>query len=122
MMATLRSFITLLLDHGWERDRRPKRKPGQKDRAHALLVAPQYSQKSPENNALFRVWLADFAATQTNRGRHPVASGGYTPRSTSSKWFLTDSLHRQARFCSASRSRTRIEPRRVSKTPSALST
>jgi hypothetical protein len=27
---------------------------------HALLVAAQYSQKSPENNALFAIWLADF--------------------------------------------------------------
>jgi hypothetical protein len=28
---------------------------------HALLVAAQYSQKSPENNVLFAIWLADFA-------------------------------------------------------------
>jgi hypothetical protein len=27
---------------------------------HTLRVAPQYSQKSPENNALFQVWLAEF--------------------------------------------------------------
>jgi hypothetical protein len=49
-----------------------------------------------------------------------ASSVGYTPRSTSSKWFLTASLQRQARIRSASRSSTRIEPRRVSSTPSAL--
>jgi hypothetical protein len=27
---------------------------------HTLRVAAQYSQKSPENNALFAVWLAVF--------------------------------------------------------------
>jgi hypothetical protein len=27
---------------------------------HTLLVAAQYSQESPENNALFAIWLADF--------------------------------------------------------------
>jgi hypothetical protein len=27
-----------------------------------LLVAAQYSQKSPENNALFAIWLADFGS------------------------------------------------------------
>jgi hypothetical protein len=31
---------------------------------HTLLVAAQYSQKSPENNALFAIWLADFWANQ----------------------------------------------------------
>ncbi|WP_291575469.1 hypothetical protein, partial [Bradyrhizobium sp.] len=36
-----------------------KRKPGQKT-GHALLVAAQYSQKLPKNNALFVDWLADF--------------------------------------------------------------
>jgi hypothetical protein len=29
---------------------------------HTLLVAAQYSQKSPKNNALFMNWLADFRA------------------------------------------------------------
>jgi hypothetical protein len=29
---------------------------------HTLLVAAQYSQKSPKNNALFAIWLADFRA------------------------------------------------------------
>jgi hypothetical protein len=27
---------------------------------HTLLVAAQYSQKSPKNNALFAIWLAEF--------------------------------------------------------------
>jgi hypothetical protein len=27
---------------------------------HTLRVVAQYSQKSPENNALFAIWLADF--------------------------------------------------------------
>jgi hypothetical protein len=41
----------------------PKRKPGQKT-GQALLVAPQYSQESPENNALFAIWLADLGSNQ----------------------------------------------------------
>src|SRR5882762_8025977 len=49
-----------------------------------------------------------------------ASSVGYTPRSTFSKWFLTDSLQRQARFRRTSRLRTRIEPRRVSRMPFAL--
>jgi hypothetical protein len=81
-MATLRSFIALLLVGQWlERDLagkpgptfpdhaqnlefgrrawRPKRKPGQTT-GQTLLVAAQYSQKLPENNGLFAIWLADF--------------------------------------------------------------
>jgi hypothetical protein len=81
-MATLRSFIALLLVGQWlERDLagkpgptfpdrtrkreilegawRLKRKPGQRT-GHTLLAAAQYSQKSPENNGLFAIWLADF--------------------------------------------------------------
>jgi len=55
------------------------------------------------------------------RGPGPKAySVGYTPRSTSSKWFLTDSLQRQAQFRRTSRLHTRIEPRRVSRIPFAL--
>src|ERR1700689_4917852 len=84
MMAMLRRFIALLLartmlerdlagkpgptfpDHAQkpgvrEGARRPKRKPGQRT-GHTLLVAAQYSQKSPENNALFAIWLAAFRA------------------------------------------------------------
>src|SRR6202790_4503203 len=46
---------------------------------HTLLVAAQYSQKSPENNALFAIWLGDFpnrirpgsAAVGLLGGRHP---------------------------------------------------
>jgi hypothetical protein len=34
---------------------------------HTLLVAAQYSQKSPENNALFAIWLAEF---WLKTGRH----------------------------------------------------
>jgi hypothetical protein len=34
---------------------------------HTLLVAAQYSQKSPENNALFAIWLADFRAKAGRR-------------------------------------------------------
>jgi hypothetical protein len=33
----------------------PAKRTGQ-----TLRVATQYSQKSPENNALFTIWLADF--------------------------------------------------------------
>jgi len=33
----------------------PAKRTGQ-----TLRVATQYSQKSPENNALFAIWLADF--------------------------------------------------------------
>jgi hypothetical protein len=39
-----------------------------KGTGHTLLVAAQYSQKSPENNGLFAIWLADFGA---ERGRPP---------------------------------------------------
>jgi hypothetical protein len=49
------------LDSGGHRV--PKRKPGQKT-GQALLVAPQYSQESPENNALFAIWLADLGSNQ----------------------------------------------------------
>ena len=35
----------------------PAKRTGQ-----TLLVALQYSQKSPKNNALFAVWLAEFGA------------------------------------------------------------
>src|ERR1700694_4611501 len=100
----------------------PKKKAGQKGPGHASLVAAQYSQKSPKNNALFAIWLADLALNQPGANCHQVLSAGYTPRSTSSKWFMTASLHRQARIWSAARLRTRIEPRRVSKIPSALKT
>jgi hypothetical protein len=34
-----------------------------KGTGHALLVALQYSQELPENNALFAIWLADFRAS-----------------------------------------------------------
>src|ERR1019366_4202913 len=35
----------------------PAKRTGQ-----TLLVALQYSQKSPKNNALFAIWLAEFSA------------------------------------------------------------
>jgi hypothetical protein len=35
---------------------------------HALLVAAQYSQKSPENNGLLPGWLTDFRQTYVNFG------------------------------------------------------
>jgi hypothetical protein len=38
----------------------PKKEARPKRTGHTLLVAAQYSQKSPENNALFAIWLADF--------------------------------------------------------------
>src|ERR1700676_1711898 len=59
---------------------------------HTSLVAAQYSQKSPKNNALFAIWLADLASNQPCASCHQVLSAGYTPRSTSSKWFMTASL------------------------------
>jgi len=88
MIATLRRFIALLLVGQWlERDLAGKPGPTFPDRAqrilegtavqrkicaqkgspakrtgHTLLVAAQYSQKSPKNNALFMNWLADFRA------------------------------------------------------------
>src|ERR1700726_1536158 len=96
-MATLRSFIALLLVGQWlERDLagkpgptfpdrtqkpgvlkgawRPKRKPGQRT-GHTLLVAAQYSQKSPENNALFTIWLADFRGKPGRLERPQTAFG-----------------------------------------------
>src|ERR1700753_1611995 len=90
MMATLRRFIALLLtgpvQTGPRLGARSRRKTGgrlfritlkkleferaitaqkgspAKRTGHTLLVAAQYSQKSPENNALFAIWLADFGA------------------------------------------------------------
>jgi hypothetical protein len=82
MMATLRSFIALLLDRTMA-GARSRRKTGThfsgsrsktrilegddaqkgspaKRTGQTLLVAAQYSHKSPENNALFAIWLADF--------------------------------------------------------------
>src|ERR1700738_5185765 len=83
MMATLRRFIALLLGRTMA-GARSRRKTGThfsgshsktwnsagahgaqkgspaKRTGHTLLVAAQYSQKSPENNALFTIWLADF--------------------------------------------------------------
>src|SRR5260370_30437591 len=82
IMATLRSFIALLLNRAMA-GARSRRKTGTHFsgsrsktwnlRAHraqkgspakrtgqTLRVATQYSQKSPENNALFAIWLADF--------------------------------------------------------------
>src|SRR6266404_2433060 len=83
MMATLRSFMALLLV-GQSREARFRRKTGTrffrialkkpgireaqraekgspaKATGHTLLVAAQYSQESRENNALFAIWLADF--------------------------------------------------------------
>src|SRR3954471_9578295 len=82
MMATLRRFLALLLVVRW-RDLAGKpgptfpdhaQKPGfwralgaqkgspAKRTGHTLLVAAQYSQESPENNAWFGSWLADFSA------------------------------------------------------------
>src|SRR6478752_5548952 len=83
MMATLRSFMALLLvGQSWKA--RSRRKTGTrlfrialklwsskgaqraqkgspaKRTGHTLLVAAQYSQESAENNALFAIWLADF--------------------------------------------------------------
>jgi hypothetical protein len=43
---------------------------------HTLLVAAQYSQKSPENNALFTIWLADFCAKAGPLQPLPAASAG----------------------------------------------
>jgi hypothetical protein len=43
---------------------------------HTLLVAAQYSQKSPENNALFTIWLADFRAKVGPLQPLPAASAG----------------------------------------------
>src|SRR5947208_11278845 len=142
-MATLRSFIALLLGRTmvgsaispenrdplfrialknleFERAQRAQKGSRAKKTGHTLLVAPQYSPESPENNALFAIWLADFRTSPGRLQRFWVSFVGYTPRSTSSKWFLTDSLQRQARMRRASRLRIRIEPRRVSSTPSAL--
>jgi hypothetical protein len=87
-MATLRRFIAVLLVGQWlERDLTGKPGPTFPDRTqnleferahraqkgspakrtgHTLLVALQYSQKSPKNNALFAIWLADF---RRKRGR-----------------------------------------------------
>src|SRR4030088_1015750 len=88
MMATLRSFMLFLL-HQTMAGARSRRKTGThfsgshskpgirrahraqkgspaKRTGHTLLVAAQYSQKSPKNNALFAIWLADF---RRKRGR-----------------------------------------------------
>src|SRR5580704_14882374 len=93
MMATLRSFIALLL-HQAMAGARSRRKTGThfsgsrsktwnskgapcaqkgspaKRTGHTLRVALQYSQKSPENNGLFAVWLADFEG-ETRLSRRP---------------------------------------------------
>jgi hypothetical protein len=89
MMATLRSFIALLLveqscearfrrktgtrssgSHSktWNSKGAQRAEKGSpaKGTGHTLLVAVQYSQELPENNALFAIWLADF---RTSPGR-----------------------------------------------------
>jgi hypothetical protein len=40
-----------------------------------LLVAAQYSQKSPENNVLFTIWLADFGGKAGRLERPETAFG-----------------------------------------------
>src|SRR5437868_2461092 len=66
----------------YQRAWRPKRKPGPRT-GHTLLIAAQYSQKSPENNVLFVAWLADF-------GGKPAPSGalGLFGRVNPSQHFL----------------------------------
>jgi hypothetical protein len=49
----------------------PAKRTGQ-----TLLVAAQYSQKSPENNALFAIWLADFRAKAGRLQRLSASSVG----------------------------------------------
>src|SRR3981189_908209 len=82
MMATLRSFMLFLLHQtmagagshrktgthfsgshskpGIRRAHRAQKGRPAKRTGHTLLVAAQYSQKSPENNGLFAIWRADF--------------------------------------------------------------
>jgi hypothetical protein len=50
----------------------PKKGSPAKKTGQTLLVAAQYSQKSPKNNALFAIWLADF-------GSKPVRFSGFGP-------------------------------------------
>jgi hypothetical protein len=46
---------------------------------HTLLVAAQYSQKSPENNVLFAIWLADFRGKTGRLQRLSGLFGGISP-------------------------------------------
>jgi hypothetical protein len=39
----------------------PKKEARPKGTGHTLRVAAQYIQKTPKNNGLFGIWLADFA-------------------------------------------------------------
>jgi hypothetical protein len=38
----------------------PQKGSPAKKTGHTLLVAAQYIQKTPKNNGLFGIWLADF--------------------------------------------------------------
>jgi hypothetical protein len=59
-------FRIALKNLEFERAHRAQKGSPAKRTGHALLVAVQYSQKSPKNNALFAIWLADF---RRKRGR-----------------------------------------------------
>ncbi|TMK09997.1 MAG: hypothetical protein E6G71_04685 [Alphaproteobacteria bacterium] len=54
-------FRIALKNLEFERAQRAQKGSPAKKTGHTLLVAPQYSQELPENNALFVIWLADFS-------------------------------------------------------------
>src|ERR1700736_3212177 len=101
MMATLRSFMLVLL-HQTMAGARSHRKTGThfsgsrsktwssngasraqkgspaKRTGHTLLAAAQYSQKSPENNGLFAIWLGFWARSGPLLQPPWASSVGYT--------------------------------------------
>src|SRR6185312_7872813 len=71
----------ILPDHaqkpGIRRARGAQKGSPAKPTGHTLLVAAQYSQKSPENNAVMAPWVADFSHRNRSgfSGRDPDRSG-----------------------------------------------
>src|SRR6185503_4415485 len=47
---------------------RQKGSPAERTGHAPLLIAAQYNEELPENNALFAIWIADYG--QTNLSRH----------------------------------------------------
>jgi hypothetical protein len=54
----------------------PKKEARPKGPGKPLRVAAQYIQKTPKNNGLFDIWLADFGPIRAFAGRKTVISLG----------------------------------------------
>src|SRR5580698_5216218 len=65
-------------EHSQRKIRAQKGSPAERT-GHTLLVAVQYSQKSPKNNALFAIWLVDFRYRNRLRSAAVGPVGGIDP-------------------------------------------